>query len=828
MTTPKPPNDPTTTGRDTAVDPVETSEQQAKFADQIVQAKIMTNEQLLRQKQIQADINKSLGEAFQAQKRNLESQQILISNYAADVKDAMKDIDTSADVIEGLSKKYEDFAKGNKLLFEEISKAAKELSEEEFAAKIESVKGELIEAKSIGDSFNGSLTSMTKAFGIAAKSGDTFGGALVGGALKLTKFQSAAARKEAFDSLGNSFKETLSVGNLLGSLFDNLIKTALEFDKAAKKLSSSFGELGAYQDLLVSNSAEITKMGLTAADQGTIVSTLATGFAGLSRQTTAANEALKLNTATLESLGGSATNAAKILTVMSVGMGRNAKDVSNLTLALAGNSKAFGMTAGQIVEDFASMSSSLAGYGDEMERVFLDLAEQSKRTGIAIKQLNTIAESFDKFSGAATKAGQINALFGTSISSMAMTSMDAGQRMEYLQQQLGHLSVDNMSRYQKLALKDAMGFQSVGEAVQFLGGALSDEEQAQIDAVNLQKEMGETMRDVAKATLPLTKQLANMFAEITSNPETINAIVNGLKQLSKFLLIVTDNLATTVAALISLKLIGLVMPLILAKVAAGTFSLGMAGKFAFGSFMLFLGVLSLIFATFHATRSPAFYLLFGVIAAGIFAMGMAAQATQPGLYAIAAAALAVGLGLSAIFYTVSMVVDSLTGLFVVLSEGATDFPKAAAGIYAISGGMAALAGTSAVAATGLTAALGALTAMKSVLNFGDNSFDDLVKTGDQISKIGGGIGNFGSGLQKIKSAAAELKSAVGDSMIMASMEGQKMSVIVGRDAAVATLFKNDTLNIKVDMPTINIPTPKFEVFIDGKAIDARIEQRYNK
>ena len=77
-------------------------------------------------------------------------------------------------------------------------------------------------------------------------------------------------------------------------------------------------------------------------------------------------------------------------------MGRNAKDVSNLTLALAGNSKAFGMTAGQIVEDFASMSSSLAGYGDEMERVFLDLAEQSKRTGIAITQLNAIAESFDK------------------------------------------------------------------------------------------------------------------------------------------------------------------------------------------------------------------------------------------------------------------------------------------------------------------------------------------------------------------------------------------------------------------------------------------------
>ena len=55
-----------------------------------------------------------------------------------------------------------------------------------------------------------------------------------------------------------------------------------------------------------------------------------------------------------------------------------------------------------------------------------------------------------------------------------------------------------------------------------------------------------------------------------------------------------------------------------------------------------------------------------------------------------------------------------------------------------------------------------------------------------------------------------------------------MSVIVGKEAGVATLFKNDTLNIKVDMPTINIPTPKFEIYLDGKIIDARIEKRSNK
>ena len=38
------------------------------------------------------------------------------------------------------------------------------------------------------------------------------------------------------------------------------------------------------------------------------------------------------------------------------------------------------------------------------------------------------------------------------------------------------------------------------------------------------------------------------------------------------------------------------------------------------------------------------------------------------------------------------------------------------------------------------------------------------------------------------------------------------------------MFKNDTLNIKVDMPDIKMPTPNFTIEIDGEAIDARIKQ----
>ena len=93
--------------------------------------------------------------------------------------------------------------------------------------------------------------------------------------------------------------------------------------------------------------------------------------------------------------------------------------------------------------------------------------------------------------------------------------------------------------------------------------------------------------------------------------------------------------------------------------------------------------------------------------------------------------------------------------------------------------------------------------------------------------MGAGVEKFGAGLEKIKVVASELKNSLGETLISASMQGDKMSVLVGKEAAVATLFKNDTLNIKVDMPTINIPTPKFDIYLDGKLIKAKVDQRFN-
>ena len=816
----------TPTGRETTSTVTE-AEDNLRLAEDIVTAKIMTNEQLLRQKQIMEEINMQMGDAFEAQKARMSQQQIFISNLSSDIQKLIGEEGIGAD-FSTLDEKYKDFISSNKALYEEITKIALDAKgdSDKVANSIEALKGELDTAKGASEAFDGGLRKITKSFGFASSASDTLVGSISQNILKFGKLESAAAKQEFIKGIGKSISQSIAPMNILGSLFDQIIDSALEFDTALKKLQAS---LGVTQDLLLANSGGIARMGLTASDQATIIKTLTTEFKGFGREVGVNTTELKTNVAALQALGVEASDNATILTTMQIGLGKSTKEIMNLTTSLAANSKAFGMTKNQIISDFASMSSNLVSYGDEMGEVFIKLAEQAKRTGIAIKSLNTLAEGFDSFKDAATRAAQTNALFNTNISAMGMVSMDAGERLEELKRQFQGIDPSSLGRFQKLALKDALGFSSVAEAVQFLGGRLSKAEEEQIKNINLQRDMSKTMQDLAIATLPFVKQLENMFSNLTSNEEIMKSLLGGIKFLADGLIFLTSNIEGTIATLVGLKVIGLILPPILNSVAVSTKLVGIASKLATkGGLLGLIAAFSTLFLLFHTTMSPAFYLLFGVVAAGIFAMGMAAQTTQAGLYALAAAALAIGIAISAVFYTLSMAIDSFTGLFTVLSEGAENFPKAAAGLHLMAGGMMSLGTASVFASTGLSAALAALSALTAIFNLGGSDIEDLVKAGDSITKMGDSVSKFGSGLEKIKAVAVELKNSLGDSVIAAAMEGSKMSVIVGKEAGVATLFKNNTLNIKVDMPQINIPTPEFVIQIDGKFIDAKVEQRYNK
>lgn len=799
------------------------------ITNQLVQAQITSTDQLKIQQKIMQDISEKMGDAYTAQQEFLNQAQINITDFSKAFQQLSADAELAGDKNNLLKESFKDLKGQNETLYKDLMRISEKFKDDPKKAKVafEELKGELQLAQGVGKNFDKTTKSFAQSLGLAGSAANTTAGKLRGVVLKLENLNSEAAKEQFKTSFVNSMKESFGIFSILSSLFDNMIKSALEFDKASKSLESSFGQLGAFQSQLVMNNAELRRMGLNAGEQAKLVTGLANEFVRFTGETEANQEMLKTNAGVLQALGVSTSNTNKIIETMVVGMGRSAEESSRLTMNLASMGKAFGKTSEQMISDFASLSGNLAAYGDNMEKVFIGLQKEAKRTGITVSELNQLAESFDTFSGAAEKAAKLNALFGTNISAMTMNTMDADERLKELGKQMSRLNVDTMGRYEKLALKDALGLSSVAEAVKYLGGTLSTKEKEELKNIQVQKDMTETMNNLAKATLPLAKKLETMFSEITSNETTVNIIIDAMRMLSQLLIVVADNFVLLIPAYAGyIGVTKIVLPLLFAT-KLGFAGIAISSAAAFGA----IGLLAYAFLHFsgvlHQKNSPELYLLFGIVAAGIFAIGISAQTTQPGLYALAAAALAVGLAVTGIFYSMSLAVDSLTGLFTVLSEGRDNFPIAAGGLHLMATGMIALGSASLIATSAITAALAGIGAITSFFSLSGSSVEDLLKAGEGMGKMGDGVEKFGSGLEKIKVVASELKNSLGETLISASMQGDKMSVLVGKEAAVATLFKNDTLNIKVDMPTINIPTPKFDVYLDGKIIKAKVEQRFN-
>ena len=187
---------------------------------------------------------------------------------------------------------------------------------------------------------------------------------------------------------------------------------------------------------------------------------------------------------------------------------------------------------------------------------------------------------------------------------------------------------------------------------------------------------------------------------------------------------------------------------------------------------------------------------------------------------IAALSLAVLAGaISMVFYGMSAFVDSLSGLFTTMSSSAETIPVMALGILSLGAAFLFLGYAASFSALGIFTGLGALTAMLLLFKLTGTSMATLFGAGDEIMKIGTGIEKFSQGLNNIKSAVAEIKSSIGDKGLFAgSISGDTSSIIMGEGVAVAKLFKNNKIEVDVNMPEIAMPKIDVKVYIGSEEL----------
>ena len=676
------------------------------------------------------------------------------------------------------------------------------------------MRGSLAASEKIGKDFDRSLSGMANKMGISAKYADTIAG-------KFTSMFSGFAGSDGsktFKLMAGSLQSMISPLNIAGMMLDKMIKSALEFDKVSKEFQRTSGEAEKFKDVMVANRKEFAGMGITIGDVGKSMTALRDNFRGINQLTKDQVENLTKNTSMMAKLGVSTGTTTKMQKGFMKSLKMTDIDATRLTSRVAMGAAAVGVSSSKMAEDFQASFGYLAMYGGQSVEVFEDLAAQAANAGIEISKMLEITKSFDKFSSGAEKAARMNAVFGTNISSMAMMTMDAGQRMEYLTEQVQNSvgSVDALTQAQKLSLTESMGFSNVAEMMATLGSNTAEAVKMK-EKMRLQGDVEKNMADALEKLLPFMEQITAQFEELAANPKRIKAITNGIKFMVDIIILAIEHLNVLTG------IVGIYM--VATQIAAAkTMELGMAQNFAYGKIGLMIAAMIYLVTILTQENSPPLYLIFGVIAVGVLFFGRALDAMGPKAI-VGAIALALLAGaISLIFYGISAMVEAVTGLFTVLIGAVDILPQLAVGMYLLGGAFLFLGISAMTSSAGILMGLGALTIMMGVLALTGTSMKDMMGMGDGILKIGQGIEKFGSGLQSIKSAAAEIKSALGDTMMMASMEGAKMSVVIGKQAGIATLFKNDTLNIKVDMPDIKMPTPNFTIEIDGEAIDARIKQ----
>ena len=786
-----------------------------KLGQEIAEARIIKIEQLKAEAEELKKINSLLDQQFKTASKNIEIQKINLSTYVEMLQIKEKELKAGDLVGESLEKELKALGMKGQLL-DRITKAAGEGADayRKGIKEIEKVKGEIEAGSKMGDRLNSSIAGLAGKFSISADAGDTLLGKLVGiGGALLT-----AGRAAFFEKLAGSVVSLLSPLNIAGTLLDRVIKLGMEFDAVSKEFQKTSGASTALNDSIIANRREFANMGISITDVGKSMTALRDGFGGFNQLNKEQIEGLTKNIAVMDKYGVSTSTTVKIQQGFMKSLKMTDTEATSMMASIAANAETVGTSTAKMSDEFASAFGYLSQFGDEASDVFLRMSATAAAAGVSVGRLLELGKDFDKFSSGAEKAASVNAIFGTSLSSMALMTMDAADRIDYLQDQFqgAGVQVDNLTRAQKLALTESMGFSNVAEMMALLGSNTAEAEKMR-KKMKATENIEENMANALNKLLPIMDQVTAAFDKLASNKEAIKFLTGAIQFLTNGLVFLIENI----------KLISGVLGIYtiyttLATVAQHGFN--KAAMMAYGKVGLIIGAFMLLIHIMTKPNSPPLFLIFGVLAVSVFFFGRALDSMGPKAI-IAAVALALLAGaISLVFYGISAMIESITGLFTVFIGAVDILPKLAGGMYLVGTAFLFMGGSAVIGAYGMMMGMAAILAVFAVMALTGVKMGELEGVGERIMAIGQGIKNFGEGLASIKSAAVSIKEAMADTLIAATMEGAKMSVVVGKEAGIATLFKNDTLNIKVDMPEIKMPTPNFVLEIDGEFIKAKVKE----
>jgi len=696
-----------------------------------------------------------------------------------------------------------------------------------------------------------SVSNMAQKMGIASK----FSKTTAGGIFEMGKAFVTGNIPENMDALVGGLTKMLNPINIAASLLDIMINKVLELNKAAIELNIATGYANDFQTEMTNLTAETIKFGVSMKDSNAALSSVVKTVSGINLRSKQFRDELSKSAALMTKLGVTTETTAKNQQFLDKTFRMGGPEISSTLEDIAMSAEAIGISAQEMSSNFVAAMGYLTSFGKEGIRMFKEIQLEASKTGLAVDKLLGITKTFDEFSSGAKKAAELNAVLGTSLSSIALMTMDPEQRLKALKEQLQNATggVDSMTHAQKLYLSNSLGM-NIAEMTALLGEETEEMARAR-EAKEAQAEIEERLADAATKLLPFMDRMSMAFEKLASNKKLMNNLAFAIESVVNAIVFMIENIEgllfvgaglmlwtskmslrslylgfsygratgqlslhalATKAAAVGTKLLSFVTGILTFNMS----SLAFVTNLTMGKLMLLVGVLYLIIRAATKPNSPPLYLIFGVIAVSVFFLGRALDAMGPKAI-LAAFVLALLAGaVSLIFYGISAVIESITSLVTVLLGSLDVLPMLALNMYLLGSAFLFLGYSAMVGSLGIFMGIGALTIMLALFKLTGTSMKDMFGAGDEIMKIGTGILNLGNGLTALKSAISEIKNSIGsEGLFAASIEGNSSSIVMGEGVHVAKLFKNNKVTVDVKMPEIAMPKINVKVYIGEKELE---------
>jgi len=462
-------------------------------------------------------------------------------------------------------------------------------------------------------------------------------------------------------------------------------------DKATKAFTRQFQMGEEYEERLRAQTKAMNQYGVSVEEVSAAHTSLIKGMSNFVLLSTTQQDMLGKTAALAQEQGVAFDDMGKGMHASMKFFGESATGADRVSRELISTAKALGHAPGELASKFGSMANQFAKFGDTGVKAFKDVARISRLTGFEMEKVLALANKFDTFEGAAEMTGKLNAaLGGNFVNAMdMMMATDPAERFNMIRESLENagLSFDEMSYYQKQFYADSLGLSDVGDLALMMSGRMdlmsgSSNESAESyedmatnaqKSMNIQEAFTAILQDNADTFISLGEKLNAFTKKVLENKPLVEKIIAayiGLK-VATFANTVMQGRQTAALARTNSQMLlqqNQMTALLLTKeeqtaaniqLAASEKAVGAASGFSVKKLIpMALAIGAIAIAMQMMSPARIVLAMFG-FAAGIWAVGKAGKAAQPGLLALGSGLWAIAPPLAIISASLGLVIASV-------------------------------------------------------------------------------------------------------------------------------------------------------------------------